>query len=101
MGVLPIVLLILAMKIPIFGLVWFAFWAGRMPEEAEGPSEEKVRPHRPRLPRSPLGRGPRRRGPHGGGAARSALPCPDGSRTHAVGPAARPAPATRHAPAFD
>jgi hypothetical protein len=100
MGVLPIVLMILAMKIPIFGLVWFAFWAGKMPEEAEGPAEENVRPHRPRRPQPPLGRGPRRRGPHGGGAQR-ALPCPAGARTHAVGPAARPLPATRHAPVLD
>jgi hypothetical protein len=74
MGVLPIVLLILAMKIPIFGLVWFVFWAGRMPDP-EGPAEEKVRGHGPRQPEPPLRRGPRRRGPHGGAAAR---PLPSG-----------------------
>jgi hypothetical protein len=96
MGVLPIVLLILAMKIPIFGLVWFAFWAGRMPDEAEGPAEEKVSGSRPLHPEPPRGRRPRRRGPHGGGAARPPLPCPEGARTHAVA-AARQAPATRHA----
>jgi hypothetical protein len=94
MGVLPIVLLILAMKIPIFGLIWFAFWAGRMPE-TDGPAEE-VRAHRPRRPRPPLGRRPRRRGPHGGGATSPLPECAGvGARTHAVA-AERPAVATRH-----
>ncbi len=97
MGVLPIVLMILAMKIPIFGLLWFVFWAGRMPE-TEGPAEEKIRAHKPRLPESPLARrGPRRRGPHGGAAARAALPAAhDGSRAHPPAVARRIAPATRH-----
>lgn len=67
MGVVPIVLVILAMKIPIIGLLWLVWWAGRE-EHSEGPTEEPVRDHRPLRPRpTPPGR-PRRRGPHGGGA---------------------------------
>jgi hypothetical protein len=94
MGVLPIVLVILAMKLPIFGLVWFVFWAGRMPE-TEPPAEEKLRAHRPRRPEPPQRRGPGRRGPHGGGAVR-ALPSGHGSRVHAPASARRLTPAIRH-----
>jgi hypothetical protein len=96
MGVLPIVLLILAMKIPIFGLVWFAFWAGRMPE-TEPPAEAKVRGQLPRQPEPPRRRGPRCRGPHGGGAL--ARPLPEGvhdGRLHAPATAQRVTPAVRH-----
>jgi len=67
MGVLPIVLVILAMKIPIFGLLWLVWWAGR-PASNAGPAEEQhcaPRPQRPGPPRPPR---PRRRGPHGGAA---------------------------------
>jgi hypothetical protein len=95
MGVLPIVLLILAMKIPIFGLVWFVFWAGRMPE-SEPPAEERVRGHRPRRPEPPLRRGPRRRGPNGGGAARPEPGSGRAGRVHAPAPAQRLASAARH-----
>ncbi len=70
MGVLPIVLLILAMKVPILGLIWFTWWASRTPEEDEALTQEVVARPRPRQPEPPLLRGPRRRGPHGGGAAR-------------------------------
>jgi hypothetical protein len=70
MGVLPIVLLILAMKIPILGLIWFTWWAGRAPEENDAPAETVARKPRPRMPEPPLLRGPRRRGPHGGAAVR-------------------------------
>ncbi|HVO53682.1 MAG TPA: hypothetical protein VMT37_04640 [Solirubrobacterales bacterium] len=69
MGVVPIVLVILAMKIPIFGLLWLVWWAGRAPE-VEGPAEEPVPDRRPLPPLPPLPRRPRRRGPHGGTAAR-------------------------------
>ncbi|HEY1853876.1 MAG TPA: hypothetical protein VGG40_04750 [Solirubrobacterales bacterium] len=96
MGVLPIVLLILAMKIPILGMLWFVFWAGRMPE-TEPPPEVKVRGHRPRRPQPPPSRGPRRRGPHGGGAARP-LPSGHDGRVHARAIARRPEPALRHQP---
>ena len=94
MGVLPIVLMILAMKLPILGLLWFVFWAGRM-HDAEPPAEETVRDRRPRRPEPPLRRGPRRRGPHGGGAARP-LPAGHGARGHAPASAERTAPALRH-----
>jgi hypothetical protein len=86
MGVLPIVLLIVAMKLPILGLLWFVFWAGRTPEP-DGPAEEKVRGQRPRQPEPPPRLGPRRRGPHGGAAARP-LPAPHRRRRHAPLPAA-------------
>jgi hypothetical protein len=100
MGFLPIFLLVLALKIPICGLIWFAFWAAKEPE-VEGPAEE-VRAHKPRRPRPPLGRGPRRRGPHGGGAMHPLPECAGaGARTHAVAAEGRSATATRHAPAFD
>jgi hypothetical protein len=93
MGVLPIVLVIIAMKLPILGLLWFVFWAGRMPE-TEPPAEEKVREHRPRRPEPPLRHGPRRRGPHGGAAAR---PLPAGQRrSHAPVTARHVASALRH-----
>jgi hypothetical protein len=94
MGVLPIVLVIVAMKLPILGLLWFVFWAGRMPE-SEPPAEEKLRGHRPRRPEPPLRHRPRRRGPHGGGAARP-LPAGHDGRLHAPATARRLAPAIRH-----
>jgi hypothetical protein len=87
MGVVPIVLVILAMKIPIFGLLGFVWWASREPEQAEGPAEEPVRGQRPLRPQPTPSRHPRRRGPHGGGAA---TPMPGARRR---GDAAHPAPA--------
>lgn len=68
MGVLPIVLVILAMKIPILGLWWFVWWVSREPAAEAGPEEKERRPDRPRRSR-PGPAGPRRRGPHGGAAA--------------------------------
>ncbi|MGD9734590.1 MAG: hypothetical protein AB7V58_03115 [Solirubrobacterales bacterium] len=94
MGVLPIVLMILAMKLPILGLLWFVFWAGRM-RDPEPPAEARLRGHRPRRPESPRRRGPRRRGPHGGSAVRP-LPAEHGARTHAAATARRLAPSVRH-----
>jgi hypothetical protein len=69
-GVLPIVLLILAMKIPIFGLLWLVWWAKKEPEvEFGGPNEETVSVELPGDPDpGDPRRGPRRRGPHGGQA---------------------------------
>ncbi|MFN8218129.1 MAG: hypothetical protein U0R71_16170 [Solirubrobacterales bacterium] len=86
MGVVPIVLVILAMKIPIFGLIWLVWWAARG-EQSEGPAEEQVRDRRPLRPRpTPPGR-PRRRGPHGGGAVAAAGPaaCPGAAAGHRRG----------------
>jgi hypothetical protein len=69
MGVVEIVLLILAMKIPIAGLFWLVWWAGHPPEVAEEPGAEERSDYRPRRPDPPHRLGPRRRGPHGGAAA--------------------------------
>jgi hypothetical protein len=65
MGVVEAVLLILALKIPIVGLITFVYWAMKEPA-GEGPSERKVRAIPPRLPEGDPRFGPRRRGPHGG-----------------------------------
>jgi hypothetical protein len=72
MGVLPAILLILAMKIPILGLISFVYWLMKDPQ-TEGPSEQSVRAMPPRLP-DPGDPRPRRRGPHGGQAR--TLPSP-------------------------
>ncbi|HTR74453.1 MAG TPA: hypothetical protein VMH33_04240 [Solirubrobacterales bacterium] len=76
MGVLPIVLIVLAMKIPILGLWAFVWWAKQEPEvDYDGDGKEPLRVQPPREPRpDDPRRGPRRRGPHGGGA--QALPNP-------------------------
>jgi|ERR1700761_2245296 len=70
MGVLPIVLIILAMKIPVFGLWALVWWAKKEPEveyDGDGKDEVRVKPPRDPEPRDPR-LGPRRRGPHGGQA---------------------------------
>ncbi len=87
MGVLPVILIILAMKIPIFGLLAFVWWAQKQPE-AEGPPEETVAAQPPREPEpGDPRRGPRRRGPHGG----EARPQPSPRREpHPEPPPARP-----------
>lgn len=95
MGVLPIVLMILAMKLPILGLLWFVFWVGRVPE-SEPPAEEKIRGHRPRRPGPPRRRGPRRRGPHGGAAVRPAPGAGHEGRAHAPAGPERVVSALRH-----
>jgi hypothetical protein len=94
MGVLPIVLMILAMKLPIIGLLWFVFWVGRVPEP-EPPAEEKVRGQRPHRPEPPRFGRPRRRGPHGGAAVRPA-PGSGAGRRHAPATTRHLAPALRH-----
>jgi hypothetical protein len=70
MGVLPIIVLILAMKIPVFGLWALVWWAKKEPGvDYEGNGGDTVHaqlPHDPD-PGDPR-RGPRRRGPHGGQA---------------------------------
>jgi hypothetical protein len=66
MGVLGAIILILALKIPIVGLITFVYWL--MKEPTDGADAEKVRAKMP--PRLPDrgDRRPRRRGPHGGAA---------------------------------
>ncbi len=90
MGVVEIVLLILAMKIPIAGLFWLVWWAAHPPEVAEEPGAEERSDHRPRLPEPPHRLGPRRRGPHGGAAAPT-------SASHSAG-GRRRTPSPRHLP---
>jgi hypothetical protein len=70
MGVLEVTLIILAMKIPIVGLLALVWWAHKEPEvEFDDDGDEKVRAMPPRLPGpGDPSHGPRRRGPHGGQA---------------------------------
>jgi hypothetical protein len=83
MGVVEIVLLILAMKIPIAGLFWLVWWAGHPPETADGPGAEERSDYRPRRPEPPHRLGPRHRGPHGGAAAPAPAQHSSGGRTRA------------------
>lgn len=88
-GFWPIFFLLVVLKIPVLGSLWLVWWAAKQhdePAEAtdDGNGGSKRRPQ-PRLPRGP------RRGPHGGGAAVAAPPCPPGGRTRVVKPAAQPA----------
>ncbi len=86
-------LLVLALKIPIIGLICFVYWAMKEPD-GEGPSERKVRAMPPRLP--DLGdRRPRKRGPHGG----AARPLPSPRRDpHPALPREAPLPADGGSP---
>jgi hypothetical protein len=89
MGVVGVIVLILALKIPIVGLWAFVYWLIREPSEPA--DAERVRAKLP--PRLPdLGdRRPRRRGPHGG-AARP-LPSPRRDPHPALAPRELPATA--------
>jgi hypothetical protein len=67
MDVVEAILIILALKIPIVGLLFWVYTL--MKDPAEDPEPEAVRSKMPpRLPEPGEG-GPRRRGPHGGAAA--------------------------------
>jgi hypothetical protein len=74
MGPLEAILVVLALKIPIVGLISFVYWAMKEPDSGELDAR-KVRALPPRLP-EPGDRRPRRRGPHGG----QALPQPSPRR---------------------
>jgi hypothetical protein len=89
MDVVEAILIILALKIPIVGLLFWVYTL--MKDPAEDPEPETVRSKMPpRLPEPGKG-GPRRRGPHGGAAASQPSPRRD---PHPVfGP--REAPALR------
>lgn len=65
MGVVEAILVILAMKIPILGLIYFVYWLMKEPAPEEPSEEIVVRKMPPRLPEPG---NPRRRGPHGGAA---------------------------------
>ena len=82
-GVLPIVFLGVILKIPVAALlylVWWAFRAETLPEEAPPePEDHRFRRFR-RFRRNPLKpRGPRLRGPHGG-VAQAQPDCPPAGR---------------------
>ena len=90
MDVLEAILIILALKIPIVGLLFWVYTL--MKDPAENPEPETVRSKMPpRLPEPGEGRGPRKRGPHGGAVA--SPPSPRRDPHPAVGP--REAPALR------
>src|SRR5215218_8777774 len=90
-GFWPIFFLAVVLKIPVLASMWLVYWAAKQhDEEPETVTDEdgggfKRRPQ-PKLPR-----GPRRGGPHGGGAALPIPDCPPGGRTRVVKPAAQPA----------
>ncbi len=87
MGVVEAILVILALKIPILGLISFVYWL--MKEPTDGAETEKVQAKMPpRLPEPGDARRPRRRGPHGG-AARP-LPSPRRDPHPAVAPRVAP-----------
>lgn len=66
MGVVEAILVILALKIPIVGLITFVYW---LMKEPDGADSEKVRAKLPpRLPEPGDTLRPRKRGPHGGAA---------------------------------
>jgi hypothetical protein len=89
MDVLEAILIILALKIPIVGLLFWVYTL--MKDPAEDPEPETVRAKMPpRLP-EPGERGPRKRGPHGG----EALPLPSPRRDPHPAVAPREAPALR------
>jgi len=88
MGVLGVILLILALKIPIVGLWMFVYWLIKEPQD--GADAESVRAKMPpRLPEPGDTLRPRKRGPHGG-AARP-LPSPRRDPHPRVAPAGREA----------
>jgi hypothetical protein len=67
MGVLGVILLILALKIPIVGLIVFVYWLSKEP--TNGADAERVSAKMPpRLPEPGDQLRPRKRGPHGGAA---------------------------------
>ena len=67
MGVVEAILIILALKVPIVGLLVFVYLLMREP--ADGAETDKVRAKMPpRLPEPGDTLLPRRRGPHGGAA---------------------------------
>lgn len=89
-GFWPIFFLLVVLKIPVFASLWLVYWAAKQYDEPETATDENDGgfKRRPRPKRPP---GPRRGGPHGGGAALPVPDCPPGGRTRVVKPAAQPA----------
>jgi hypothetical protein len=92
----PILFLAVILKIPVLYGMWLIYWAVKdEPQVEDLPGESDDHSFR-RFRRTPIKpRGPRTRGPHGGGAAR---PAPEGgrSRTPAVRPRLAPGAASAH-----
>jgi hypothetical protein len=90
-GFWPIFFLLVVLKVPVFGALGLVWWASRSAPEPDGAAEDsdggfgRFRPQ----PKGP--RGPRRGGPHGGGAEQPVPPCPPGGRTRVARPASLPA----------
>jgi hypothetical protein len=94
MGVLEAILIILALKIPIVGLIFWVYTL--MKEPNENPEPEKVEAKLPpRLPEPGDTLRPRKRGPHGG----AARPVPSPRRDPHPAVAPQEAPAMRERPA--
>jgi hypothetical protein len=102
--VVPIIFLAVILKIPVLYGMWLIWWAVKdEPQIEDLPGDADDHSFR-RFRRNPLKPGPRKRGPHGGGAAVE-LPGPDGGRTRtpAIKPRLAPGVAAHerreHAPA--
>lgn len=82
-GILPILFLAVALKIPVIAMMWLLYWATTSNESPEGVVDEEDGGGKRRRPRPIRPLGPRR-GPHGSGAM---LPSPPRTRpvTAAVG----------------
>jgi hypothetical protein len=88
MGVVEAILIILALKIPIVGLIFFVYTL--MKEPNEEPEPEKIEAKLPpRLPEPGDTLRPRKRGPHGGAARPT--PSPRRDPHPAVSPEEAPA----------
>ena len=81
-GFWTIFFLLVVLKVPVLGSLWLVWWASRsksLPDEASDDGGG----YRFRSPDPKRPRGPRRGGPHNGGAI--PLPdCPPGGRPHVV-----------------
>ena len=82
-GFWPIFFLLVVLKIPVLASMWLVYWAAKQHDEPETVGDEDSGGSK-RRPRPKLPRGPRRGGPHGGGAALPAPDCPPGGRTRVV-----------------
>jgi hypothetical protein len=93
-GVVEAILVILALKIPILGLISFVYWL--MKEPTDGAEAEKVRAKLPpRLPEPGDRLRPRNRGPHGGAARPLPSPRRDPHPAPATPRETAPAPVSR------
>jgi hypothetical protein len=83
----PILFLAVILKIPVLYGMWLIWWAVKDEPQIEDLPDESDDHSFRRFRRNPTKPGPRKRGPHGGGAT-ARLPGPDGGRTRT--PAIRP-----------